>query len=68
MYVRGGGKVYLHVSSPPIKIHVQVLDFAVVTEQFLEIFFAGFFVHVGDEDNPAFDGADGDCARGCARL
>ena len=45
---------------------MQVLDLAVFAKQLLQIFFAGFFVHVGDEDDPAFDGTHGDRTRCCA--
>ncbi len=47
---------------------MQVLDLAVFAEELLEVFFAGFFVDVGDDDDPAFDAADGDGAGGGARV
>ena len=37
---------------------MQVLNLAKFTEQFREVFFTGFFVHVGDNDYPAFDRSD----------
>lgn len=44
---------------------MQVLDLAEFAERFLQVLLASFFVHVGDQDDPAFDGAnsDGACAR-----
>lgn len=41
---------------------MQVFNSAVFAKELVEVFFAGFFVHVGYEDYPAFDGADGDGA------
>lgn len=43
---------------------MQVLNGAVFAKELVQVFFAGFFVHVGYEDYPAFDGADGDGAGG----
>ena len=58
----GNGSANLDITGPAVQIHVQVLDLAVLAKQLLEVFFAGFFVHVGHEDDPAFDGAHGDGA------
>ena len=43
---------------------MQILNIAVLAKQFLEVLLAGLLVDVGDEDDPAFDGADGDGAGG----
>lgn len=41
---------------------MQVLDSAVLSEHILQVLFSGFFVHVGDDDNPALYRANGGCA------
>jgi len=38
---------------------MQVLDLAVVRKFIIQILLAGLLVHVCDDDDPAFDGADG---------
>lgn len=47
---------------------MQVLDLAELAEQLLQVLLASFLVHVGDQDDPAFDGANGDGARGRTRF
>lgn len=51
---------YLDIARSPIQIHVQVFNLPEFAKEFLQVLFAGFFVHVCDEDDPAFNGADGD--------
>lgn len=53
---------YLDITSPTIQIQVQILDLPKVREQIVEILLAGFFMDIGDDDDPAFNGADGSCA------
>ena len=45
---------------------MQILNVPPFAKHLLQVFLAGFFVDVGDEDDPAFDGADGDGAGGGA--
>ena len=59
---------HLDVARPPIQIHVQVLDLAVVAKHLLEVLLAGFLVDVGHEDDPAFDGSDCYRTGRCAYL
>jgi hypothetical protein len=59
---------YLDITSPPIQVQMQILNCAIFAEHVLEILLGGFLVNVGDDDNPAFDGADGSCAGAGARV
>jgi hypothetical protein len=49
---------------------MQILDFAIFSEQIRDVLLGGFFVDVGRDHDPAFDAADCDgvllCARFCA--
>jgi hypothetical protein len=47
---------------------MQILDGAVFAEHVLKVLLGGLLVHVGDDDDPAFDGADGGCACFGARV
>jgi hypothetical protein len=49
----------LHITSPPIQIQMQVLYLAVIRKLIIQILLARFLMHVRDDDDPAFDGADG---------
>lgn len=62
------GKTHLHVTSSPIQVHVEVLDLSVFAKELLQVFLARFFVDVGDEDDPAFDGANGHSASRGTRV
>ena len=55
-------QAYLDVPCPPIQVHMQILDLAVFAKELLQILLAGLFMDIGDENDPAFDRADGDCA------
>ncbi len=60
--------VYLDITRPSIEIHMQVLDLAKVGKFVAHVFLGRFFVHVAHDDDPAFDGADGDGAGVRARI
>ena len=45
---------------------MQILDFPELSKQLLQIFFTGFLMDVGDQNNPAFDGPYSDGAGGSA--
>lgn len=62
------GKSHFDITCPSIQVHVQVLDLPEIAKEFLQILLTGFFVDVGDENDPAFDGADGDGTSGGARV
>ena len=49
---------HLDITSSAIQIQVQVLDLSKVCEQIVQILLASLFVNVGDDDDPAFNGAD----------
>jgi hypothetical protein len=59
---------YLDVTRPPVQVHVQVLDGAVLAKHVLQVLLGGLLVHVGDNDDPALDGAHGGCAGVGARI
>lgn len=59
---------HLDVTSSPVQVQVQVLDGAVFAEHVVHVLLARFFVHVGDDDDPAFDGAHCVCASCGARV
>lgn len=42
---------------------MQVLDLAVLAKQILYGFLVGLLMHIGNDDDPTFDGADGGGAR-----
>jgi hypothetical protein len=60
--------MYLDVARPPVEVHVQVLDGAELAKDVLQVLLGRLLVHVGDDDDPAFDGAHGCCARVGARF
>lgn len=51
---------YLHVTRPPVQVQVHVLDFAVLAEHILNIFLRRLLMHIGDDDDPAFNATDRD--------
>ena len=55
---------HLNIPRPPIKIHMQILNIAILAKQLLKILLARLLMDVGDEDDPAFDGAHGHGAGG----
>tara|TARA_R110002003_G_scaffold250_6_gene17766 strand:- start:10211 stop:10579 length:369 start_codon:yes stop_codon:yes gene_type:complete len=59
---------YFDVARPPVQVHVQVLDGAKLAKHVLQVLLGRFLVHIGDNDDPAFDGAHGCCARLGARV
>jgi hypothetical protein len=59
---------YLHVTRPSVQVHVQVLDSSIFAKRVLQIFLCCFLVHVGHNDDPAFNGAHGGRASLGARV
>jgi len=49
-------QTHLDIASPTIQIQMQVLDFAKLGELILEILLGRFFMNIGDEYDPPFDG------------
>jgi hypothetical protein len=49
----------LNITRPPIQIQVQILDLAIVRKLIVQILLASLLMHIRDDDDPAFDGADG---------
>jgi len=58
-------RTHLDVPTPPIQIHVHILDLAVLAKDVLQILFAGFFVYVCRDYDPALDTTD---CRGAGRC
>ncbi len=57
---------HLDIPRPPIQIDMQILHLPILPEHVLQVLLAGLFVHIGYENDPALDRADGDCAGGGA--
>ena len=53
---------HLHIPSPPIQIHMQILDLAKLAKELLYILLAGLFVYIRHHDDPALYAADRDRA------
>lgn len=54
---RAGRCVYLDVAASSVQIQMQILDLAILAKCVLNGFLVGFLVDVGDNDDPALDGA-----------
>lgn len=50
-------RAHLDVTCPAVQVHVQVLDGAKLAEQILQVLLGRLLVYVGDDDDPALDGA-----------
>lgn len=50
---------YLDVAAPAVEVEVQVLDLAVLAKLVVYGLLVGLLVYVGDDDDPALDGAHG---------
>jgi hypothetical protein len=48
-------RTYLDITRPPIKVQMQVFDFAVFRKLVRNIFFSSFLMDIGDEYYPPFD-------------
>lgn len=46
---------YLHVTRPPVKIQVKVLDLAEICKFIGDIFFSCLLMNIGNENYPSFD-------------
>lgn len=57
---------HLDIPRPPIQIDMQILHLPILPEHVLQVLLASLFVHIGYENDPALDRADGDCAGGGA--
>lgn len=53
---------YLDVTRPPVQVHVQVLNGAKLAKHVVKVLLGRLFVHIGDDDDPALDGAHSYCA------
>ena len=59
---------HLDVTSPSIQVHVQVLDLSKLPKQLLQVLLASFLVDVGNQDDPALNGAYRDSPGRSARF
>ena len=50
---------YLDITCSAVQIQVQVLDLSEVRKLVVQVLLTSFFVYVCDDDDPAFNGADG---------
>lgn len=50
-------QIYLHVTTSPVKVEMEVLDLAVFAKFVLYGLLVGFLVDIRDGDDPALDGA-----------
>lgn len=51
---------YLDITSPPIKIQMQILNISILGKEIRNVLLGSFFVDICRDHDPAFDAADGD--------
>jgi len=56
-------RIYLHVTRPAVEVEVKVFDLAIIRKLVCNILLGGFFMNIGNKNNPSFDSCDEDLMR-----
>ena len=55
----GPNATNLNITSPPIQIQMQIFNLSIIRKLIIQILLACFLMDIRDDDDPAFDRADG---------